>query len=72
MYITYRCSICGTEFIMPTAHLNKAEIEGRYLACPYGHRDIVVAGRYDDLKDCMQHDYYRKENRAIKQKGWGE
>lgn len=72
MYITYRCTICSTEFIMPTAHLNKAELEGRYLACPYGHKEIAVAGRYDSLKQCMGHDKYSKGQGVIKQTGWSD
>lgn len=39
---------------MPTETLCLAEKEGRYIACPLGHKHVVIAGRFDDLKECME------------------
>lgn len=68
MYISYRCNICGTEFIMPTEALTYAELEGRYLACPYGHKHIVIIDRYGDLKECMEKaNTYKKVQGRVRQ-----
>lgn len=74
MYVSYRCTICNTEFIIPTQTLSKAELEGKYITCPLDgrHKAVSVDGRYDDLKECMKHDHYKKENGAIRQTGWAE
>ena len=74
MYVSYRCTICNTEFIIPTQTLTKAELEGKYLTCPLDgrHKVVVCEGRYDDLKECMKHDRYKKENGAVRQTGWAE
>ena len=72
MYIAYICDKCNTVFIMPTEHLNKRELEGRYLACPYGHKDLKVLDKYDTPLECMQHDKYKKVSGTVKQIGWSK
>jgi DNA-directed RNA polymerase subunit RPC12/RpoP len=68
MYVAYRCMVCGTEFILPTETLKIAEKEGRYLSCPLGHKHIEVAGRFDDLKECMERQHvYKREHGRVKQ-----
>lgn len=60
--------MCGTEFIMPTETLSIAEKEGRYMACPLGHKHIVIAGRFDDLKECMEkQNIYKRESGRMRQ-----
>lgn len=74
MYISYRCTTCNTEFIIPTQTMTKAEMEGRYLTCPLDgrHKHIVPVGRYDDLHKCMGHDKYTKTQGTTKQTGWSD
>jgi DNA-directed RNA polymerase subunit RPC12/RpoP len=68
MYVNYRCKTCGAEFIMPTENLKIAEISGRYIACPFGHKMIETVGRFGDLKQCMEEQHrYRREHGRIKQ-----
>lgn len=68
MYVSYRCKRCNAEFIIPTEHLKISEIHGRYLACPFGHKDIEVVDRYGDLKQCMEEQHiYKREHGCIKQ-----
>ncbi len=68
-YIIYRCKICGCEFILPKQYVKFNEGKGNYIACPYrGHKKITVVGAYDSVKECMQHDSFKRENRRIKQK----
>lgn len=53
-YIIYRCEKCGFEFIIPIDGLRKAEVLGRIMTCPLGHRPIWEMGRYDNLRECME------------------
>ena len=74
MYTSYKCSICGAEFIMPTQALTQAELSGRYLTCPLDgrHKNIIPIGRYDDLQKCMKHDKYTKAQGTTKQTSWSD
>lgn len=67
MYIGYECQVCGAEFVMLTDQLKQREIEGRYIACPFGHKNIDVLGRYDDIKECMDNRKYKRVGGRIKQ-----
>lgn len=68
-YIIYKCKICGCEFILPKQYVRLNENKGNYIACPYrGHKNIVVTGAYDSIKEVMDHSSYKRENRRIKQK----
>lgn len=70
MYQMFKCKKCGTEMIIPTYQLNAMEDTGRYIACPFGHQHLEIIDRYDSLKECMQHDSYKKEGGKVKQRGW--
>lgn len=53
---------------MPTETLCLAEKEGRYIACPLGHKHVVIAGRFDDLKECMEAaNTYERRKGSIRQ-----
>ncbi|MEW8973938.1 MAG: hypothetical protein AB2375_07040 [Tissierellaceae bacterium] len=68
-YIIYRCKICGCEFILPKQYVRINESRGDYIACPYGgHKQIIVVGAYDYVKECMQNDSFKRENRRMKQR----
>ena len=71
MYVMYKCLICQTEFILLKDQLLHMEAEGRYLACPFGHNNIIKADKYEGIRDCMKHDSYKRENGKVKQRGWG-
>jgi len=67
-YIVYKCLVCGCIFILPSDHVKYNENEGNYITCPFrGHKQIVVSGAYDSLKECMEHSHYKRDHRAIKQ-----
>lgn len=68
-YIIYRCKICGCSFILPIDEVKHNEDKGNYLTCPFrGHKDIMVTGAYDSIKECMQHTSYKREKGSLKQK----
>lgn len=71
MYVSYICKRCGTEMIIPAYQLKAMEDKDRYISCPFGHRDLELTDRYDSLKECMQHDSYKRDNGKVKQRGWG-
>lgn len=64
----YKCCICDAEFIMPTDCLKAKEVQGKYIACPFGHKHIERMGQFGDLKACQEgaHVYKRVKGR-IKQ-----
>lgn len=67
-YIIYRCKTCGCSFILLAEETKYNESKGNYLSCPFkGHKDIVVTGAYDSIKECMGHGSYRREKGSIKQ-----
>lgn len=68
-YIIYKCKICGKHFILMTNEIKYSEKESKYITCPYHgkHKNIIVVGKYESIKECMQHDSYKKvEGRIIK------
>lgn len=72
-YIIYMCKTCNKVFILLTNDVTYSEEEGRYITCHFhgSHRNIVVCGRYESIKECMEHDSYKRGKGAIKQRGWG-
>lgn len=70
-YIVYKCKTCGCEFILPKQYYKLNQDKGDYISCPYkGHRNIIVTGAYDSLKECMSSNVYVREKGKIKQKRW--
>lgn len=67
-YIVYKCKICKSTFILLADEAKHNEDKGNYLSCPFrGHRDIVVTGAYDDLKECMQERSYKRDKGKMRQ-----
>lgn len=67
-YIVYKCKICKSTFILLAHEAKHNEDRGNYLSCPFkGHRDIIVTGAYDDLKECMQERSYKRDKGKVKQ-----
>ena len=67
-YIVYKCLVCGCIFILPISDVKINEDKGNYISCPFkGHKNITVAGTYDDLQECMGHSVYKREHGRIKQ-----
>ena len=54
MYVAYKCLVCKTEFIIPSEHVIRMELAGKYIACNFGHKNIKKIDKYADLKECMQ------------------
>lgn len=69
-YIIYKCLSCNKHFILFTNEVKHTEEESRYIACPFhgSHRNICVVGKYENIKECMEHDSYKREKGRIKQK----
>ncbi len=70
MYIAYKCKTCRKSFILLEDEVRHSELESRYITCPYhaAHRDIIVTGKYDDLKECMEkHPIFKRVNGKMKQ-----
>lgn len=66
MYIVYRCMQCGLIIIVDKEQMEELAKLGRYMTCLFGHKHLEVAGRYDDLLECMekQHVYKRERGRV--------
>lgn len=67
MYKAYECNKCGIVFIIPIEYINMIEIQGRYISCPAGHKNIDEIGKYDGIKECMDNHVYVRKGRRIKQ-----
>jgi DNA-directed RNA polymerase subunit RPC12/RpoP len=69
MYIVYKCRSCGKHFVLFTNEVEHSEKESRYITCPYHgkHIDIIVCGRYDNLKECMDNHVWVREGRRMRQ-----
>lgn len=67
-YLIYRCVKCGRHFVLMTNEVKYSEEESTYITCPYhgSHKDIVVCGKYDSIKECMAHDSYEKVKGRIR------
>lgn len=70
MYITYECKSCGNIFTMPTECVQWGEKNNKYIACPYGHRNIKEIDKYADAERCMNRDSYKRDKGAVKQVRW--
>lgn len=70
--IVYKCNSCKKHFILLTEEVTHSEQESRYITCPYhgSHRNISVAGKYEDIEKCMEHDSYKRVKGSIKQTKW--
>ena len=70
-YIIYKCKICHKHFILMTNEVNHSEEETKYITCPYHgrHKNIIVVGKHEGIKECMDHDSFRKVNGRIRRKG---
>ena len=69
-YISFKCTICGKQFILLMDEIRKAQEEGTYLTCPFNgrHKSIIVTGRYDDMLECMEkQNIYKRDKGRIKQ-----
>lgn len=54
-YIAYYCTKCKTEFILLTDQVKEMEGKGKYISCPFGHRDCLQKlDKYDGLKECFK------------------
>lgn len=64
MYQLYKCR-CRKEFILITECI---EDNKGYLVCPYcSSRRITKEGKYNSLKECMNHSVYKRVNGSLKQ-----
>jgi len=67
-YISYQCRQCGFIFIIPIDGIRKAEILGRFISCPLGHRGVKELNKYGDLLKCMEeHSTYKRVSGRVKQ-----
>lgn len=67
-YIIYRCKVCGCSFILLTEETKNNESKGNYITCPFkGHKNIIVTGAYDSIKECMAERSYKRDRGKMKQ-----
>lgn len=67
-YIVYKCRVCHKYFILLTEEVRMTESKGDYITCPHkGHRDIIVTGAYDSVKECMGHSSYKRDKGSMRQ-----
>lgn len=67
-YIVYKCKNCGCEFILPNQYVKLNESKENYISCPYrGHKNVIVIGAYDSIKECMDNSVYVREGRRMRQ-----
>ena len=69
-YIIYKCQTCSKGFILFTNQVEHSEKESTFITCPYHgrHKDIIVVGKYESIKECMDHDSYKRVNGKIRQR----
>ena len=69
-YIVYRCKICGKHTILISNEVDHTEKAGKYQTCGHDgrHRELIVCGAYDSIKECMDHDSYSRIKGRIKQR----
>jgi DNA-directed RNA polymerase subunit RPC12/RpoP len=66
IYTSYNCSKCRKEFVLLT---DDVEALKGYLVCPFcSSQRIKKQKATDNLKECMSHRRYRKENGVTKQR----
>ena len=67
-YIIYKCKTCECEFILPKKHVRTNVDKGNDIRCPYrNHKNIIVTGAHDSIKDCMSNNVYVREKGRMKQ-----
>ncbi len=71
-YIIYKCLECNKHFVLFTNEVEHSEQESMFITCPYHgkHKRIIVINRFESLKDCMDHDSYKRVKGSIKQTKW--
>lgn len=67
MYVAYRCKRCKVVFVIPTEYIRVMENQGRYIACPFGHKVIEKEKKYDSLRECMDHGAWKRKKGSMKQ-----
>lgn len=69
MYLVYKCKTCKRHFILLTEEVKFSEEESKYITCPFHgkHKDIIVCGRYEDLKAAMDNHVYVREKGVMRQ-----
>ena len=69
-YIIYKCKICNRGFILFTNEVKHSEEESSFITCPYHgkHKNIIVVGKYENIKECMDHDSFMRKGGRIKQR----
>lgn len=64
MYKSYVCQKCKKTSILLKEEITK----GRYLVCPHcSSRNIKAEKETDNLKECMNERYYKRQHGALRQ-----
>ena len=67
-YIIYKCKTCNKTFILLAEEVKFNENQGNYISCPYrGHKNIIVTGAYDSIKEVMDNHVFVREGRRMRQ-----
>ena len=67
-YTNLKCRRCGKEFILITGEMEDTRRYGSYISCPHcGARDPIEILKTDSIKECMNHNSYKRMNGALRQ-----
>lgn len=68
IYTSYVCKACKKEFILLTEEVQQLQVD-RYIACPYcNSKRVKKQSEINDLRELMDHRYYRRVHGALRQK----
>jgi DNA-directed RNA polymerase subunit RPC12/RpoP len=68
IYTTYFCIKCKKTTILLTDEVDDTVRNGNYLSCSHcGYKRIHIEDKLNDLRQCMNHESYKKVNGKIRQ-----
>ena len=68
IYTVYNCSRCKKTTIILTNEVDDTIRNGNYISCSHcGSKRIHVQSKTNDLRQCMDHEAYKKINGKIRQ-----
>ena len=61
-YIIYKCLTCNKVTILLSNEVDHSEKASTYLTCGHHgkHKNLIVVSKYGSIKECMQHDSFKK------------
>lgn len=67
-YTNLKCRRCGKEIILITGEMEDTKRYGNYISCPHcGAKSVIKIKEFDSIKECMNHNSYKRINGALRQ-----